>query len=155
MLEISKVSSVLSDAGVECISCQPESKLECVVRVSPEHARKTLATLRDSELECSILMDTFGADMGEKGIEVTYYLMSQKLNADVHVKCRIPQGGSYWSVTDEFLSALFPERELCEMFGLFLEGHSNPKRLLTSAGYINPLLKSTEIRGKEEVWNRL
>lgn len=173
-LESSQVSKILEDAGIRPLSCQDESKLGMVVRIRPEDNAATLTALRDCGFGFEMLVDTFGADMGdpqpavpadpennveakpakEGGIEVTYYLLSMRSNVDIRVKCRLPYGAVYQSVIDVFKSVLFPERELCEMYGLVLEGHPNPKRLLTNVNYINPLLKSTPIRGKEEVWNR-
>ena len=51
-------------------------------------------------------------------------------------------------------SKLPSERELCEMFGLYLEDHPNPNRLITNPKFTTPLLKTVKIRGREEVWNR-
>ncbi|MRR12205.1 hypothetical protein EG835_07005, partial [bacterium] len=48
-------------------------------------------------------------------------------------------------------SALLPERETAELFGLALCGHPNPKRLLTTEGIEPLLLKSVPIRSAEEV----
>ena len=98
------------------------------------------------------LIDVFGADIDEE-IEVTYRLRNLDENEDVLVKFRLAYGASYDSVWEIFPSALLPERELCEMFGLFLEGHPNPKRLLTTEGLPPFLRKEVAIRTKEELWN--
>jgi Ni,Fe-hydrogenase III component G len=52
--------------------------------------------------------------------------------------------------------ALYPEREIAEMFGLDLCGHPNPKRLLTTEDSPPALLRrSTPIRTDEEVHDRV
>lgn len=161
-LEKTHINSVLEAAGVTVQSVDEVPHLGVVIRVEPSAAHETLRALRDGELKFEMLVDTFGADLSEYGdeadtetpIEVTYHLRSFVNDCDVRVKFRLPFEGVYHSVIDLFQSVLMPERELCEMFGLYLEDHPNPKRLITNPKFVHPLLKSVPIRGKEEVWNR-
>lgn len=154
-LEPTQLSSVLAASGVEPLSVEEESAIGIVIRLNAADAKTALQALRDSELQFEMLLDTFGADMAEdEEIEVTYHLRSLSNDFDVRIKIRHPYDDEYQSVTSIYKSALLPERELCEMFGLFLEGHPNPKRMLTHEGLINPLRKSFEIRGREEIWSR-
>ena len=161
-LEKTHVNKVLDAAGGTVSSVEEEAHLGIVIRVEPQDVHATLRALRDGELNFEMLVDTFGADLSEYGdeadtetpIEVTYHLRSFENDCDVRVKTRLPFEGVYHSVIDLYTSVLLPERELCEMFGLFLEDHPNPKRLVTNPKFTTPLLKSVKIRGKEEVWNR-
>lgn len=161
-LEKTHVNNVLDTAGVTVSSVEEDAHLGIVIRVEPQDVHATLRALRDGELNFEMLVDTFGADLSEYGdeadtetpIEVTYHLRSFENDCDVRVKTRLPFEGVYHSVIDLYTSVLLPERELCEMFGLFLEDHPNPKRLVTNPKFTTPLLKSVKIRGKEEVWNR-
>jgi NADH:ubiquinone oxidoreductase subunit C len=173
MLDATKLKSTLTVASVPFISVEEEGKLGAVIRVTPAHRDQLITYLRDSALAFTQMLDIFGADIEatdsvegdeEKGIaarlatpgyiEVTYYLRSMSHDTDVRVKIQLPYAGTYRSIIDLFLSALLSERELCEMFGLVLEGHPNPKRLVTNPHFTTPLLKSVAIRGKEEVWKR-
>lgn len=156
-LEQTHVNSLLEAAGVETLSVEEESKIGMVVRVMPEQVHPTLLALRDGDLSFEMLLDTFGADLGaeaELPIEVTYHLRSLTNDIDIRVKTCLPYDGEYHSVIDIFQSVYLPERELCEMFGLFLEDHPNPKRLLTNPELITPLRKSFQLRGKEDIWSR-
>ena len=156
-LEQTHVNNLLEAAGVETLSVEEESKIGMVVRVVPEQVHATLLALRDGDLSFEMLLDTFGADLGEQAelpIEVTYHLRSLANDIDIRVKTRLPYDGEYHSVIDIFQSVYLPERELCEMFGLYLEDHPNPKRLLTNPEFTTPLRKSVQIRSKEEIWSR-
>jgi len=151
------VNSLLEAAGVETLSVEEESKIGIVVRVVPEQVHATLLALRDGDLSFEMLLDTFGADLGaetELPIEVTYHLRSLGNGIDIRVKTCLPYDGEYHSVIDIFQSVYLPERELCEMFGLYLEDHPNPKRLLTNPELTTPLRKSVQLRSKEEIWSR-
>ena len=173
MLEATEIRSILSLASIPVLAVESEGKLGTVIRVTPQQRDGLLSHLRDSKLAFVQMLDIFGADIQsqpavepdpEKGIapraatagyiEVTYYLRSQKHDTDVRAKMQLPYGSEYHSVIGLFLSALLSERELCEMFGLVLLDHPNPKRLVTNQNFVTPLLKSVPIRGKEEVWTR-
>lgn len=152
-LETTHVSSILEAASIEILDMYEHPSLGIVVRINPEDNRRAMFALRDGAPAFEMLVDVFGADIADEGeIEVTYHLRCFAADADVRVKMRLPYEGDYHSVIDAYLSIQMPERELCEMFGLYLEDHPNPKRMLTNLNYINPLLKSTPIRGKEEIW---
>jgi NADH:ubiquinone oxidoreductase subunit C len=173
MLETAEIKSTLAVAGVATLSVETEGKLGTVIRVAPQHRDALIAYLRDSNLAFTQMLDIFGADIEarpaveadlEKGIEaqaatagyieVTYFLRSMSNDTDIWVKMQLPYEGDYHSVIKYFLTAHLSERELCEMFGLTLHDHPNPKRLVTNPHFTTPLLKSVSIRGKEEVWNR-
>jgi len=173
MLDATEIKSTLTVAGITTLSVETEGKLGTVIRVTDEHRDALFAYLRDSNLAFSQMLDLFGADIeakpaveadAEKGIEprpatvgyieVTYYLRSMANDTDIWVKMQLPYGGEYRSVIKFFLSANLSERELCEMFGLTLLDHPNPKRLITNPHFTTPLLKSVPIRGKGEVWKR-
>jgi NADH:ubiquinone oxidoreductase subunit C len=127
-------------------------KLGLVLRIEPEANVSTLTTLRAGGFVQ--LLDTFGVDMGE-AIEVTYRLRAlegETSKADLFVKLNLPYGATLASVSSVFHSALLAERELCELFGLKLSGHPNPKRLLTTEGLPPFLRKEIAIRTKEELW---
>jgi len=149
---IQQLSAALAAAGITPDDISSVDKLGIVLSVSPADTKETLDALRQhEELQFVQLIDLFGADV--RGIiEVTYRLRSLALNVDVLLKTELLYGATVSSVWEIFPAALLPERELCEMFGLFLEGHPNPKRLLTTEGLPPFLRKEVAIRTREELW---
>jgi len=173
MLDVATIKNALAVAGIPVLSVGTEGKLTTVIRVTGEQRDAVIAFLRNSDLAFTQMLDLFGADIEareaveadeEKGVpaqsatagylEVTYLLRSMSHDSDLHVKMSLPYEGDYHSIIHLFASAYLTERELCEMFGLILHDHPNPKRLVTNPHFTTPLLKSVAIRGKEDVWNR-
>jgi len=146
------LSAALDAANVTGYTLAEEGSLGLVLRIPVEANRAVMDALRQHpDLAFVQLIDTFGADVRDL-VEVTYRLRSLKLNADLLVKTELPYGATLPSVSTTFVSALLAERELCELFGLALTGHPNPKRLLTTEGLPPFLRKEVAIRTKEELW---
>jgi len=146
------LSSIFERAGLT-VAVEQVPVLGIVCRAQGLDARAVLEALRDSDHSFNFLVDTFGVDTGE-AIDVVYRVRSYSRDEDVVIKVEHAYDSVYASVWDIFPSALMPERELCELFGLSLTGHPNPKRLLTTDG-IPPLLrKAIPIRGADEVRDR-
>jgi NADH:ubiquinone oxidoreductase subunit C len=151
--DAASIRSVLSDVRASGAEVE-ETPLGVLCRVPISAVREALQALKGSDHAYDFMVDTFGSDTGE-AIELTYHLRSFSRNEDVYVRAETPYGSTMLSVWDLFPAALMPERETAEMFRLGLEGHPNPKRLLTTEeGGDGFLLKSTEIRSAEEVRNR-
>lgn len=146
------VAKVFESAGVHG-EIEDVPNLGAVFRIESSRVRDALGALKGSDRGYDFLVDTFGVDTGE-AIDVVYRVRSRMLDEDVVLKAAHKYDATYASVWDIFPSALMPERELCELFGMKLAGHPNPRRLLTTDG-IPPLLrKSIPIRGAEEVRDR-
>jgi len=128
-----------------------ESALGEVARVTPDAVVDALAALKAAGFES--LVDLLGCDTGE-AIELTYHARSYATARDVYVKTTVPYDADIASAWNVYPSVLMPERETAELLGLSLEGHPNPKRLLTTDG-IEPLLrKGVPIRSVEVVKHR-
>jgi NADH-quinone oxidoreductase subunit C/D len=119
----------------------------------PEQVTGALAALKASDLGFVMLVDLFGTDTAEE-VEITYHLRSFARDEELYAKTRLPYGGTLVSVWESYPAALLLERETAEMFGLVLEGHPNPKRLLTTEGLAPLLLKSTAVRDVHEMRER-
>ncbi|MCL2403586.1 MAG: NADH-quinone oxidoreductase subunit C [Coriobacteriia bacterium] len=149
---IDLVNALFDDLDIGAYQIAEESSLGVVLRLDAEDVLDALQAFRDSaELQFEQLIDLFGADVRDL-VEVTYRLRSLTNNIDIVLKCELPYDASYSSVGQVYAAAWLPERELCEMFGLSLLNHPNPKRLLTTEGLPPFLRKSTAIRTKEEIW---
>ncbi len=151
------IADILARVGVDGgVSAEIEQvePLGPVLRVDASDTAAALAALKDSDLAYVMLVDLFGIDIGE-AVDIVYHVRSLSSTGDAYLKARYEYGSALTSVWKVHPAALLPERECAEMFGLSLEGHPNPKRLLTVEGaMLPPLLKSTEIRTAEEVRSR-
>ena len=150
MISKAHIAELLSAASVKPISLEEESHLGLVLRVNVVDLLTTFAALQDSFEQ---LIDLLGADLlaRDGAIEVTYRLRSLRENTDLVIKVALTPGAALPSVTGFYLSALLPEREACEMFGLKLTGHPNPKHLLLTEGLPPMLLKSVPLRSEEDI----
>ncbi|MCX8007190.1 MAG: NADH-quinone oxidoreductase subunit C [Coriobacteriia bacterium] len=144
MLRAADVERLL--AGVDSAEVA-EERLGVVARVGRDAVEDALIRLRDAGFES--LVDLLGIDMQDH-VEVVYHLRSYQSGQDVFVKTALPHDGELRSVWQVFPSALMPERETAELFGLRLAGHPNPKRLLTTDGVAPLLRKDVPVRTPEE-----
>lgn len=142
------IKHILASAGITAEV--EETGLGVVAHVDSGAAAEALAALRASDADFRMLVDLFGADTGEQ-VEITYHLRSFSRDEELFVRTALPCDGCLRSVWNSYPSALAPERETAELLGLTLDGHPNPKRLLTTDG-VEPLLrKAVSIRSVEEV----
>lgn len=146
--DLAAVNKVL--AGFPAATDIEDAPVGVIVRCAQKDASAVLKSLRDGDLDYCMLIDLFGLDTGER-IEITYHLRSLSRDEDMYVRCGVDYDGSVHSVWNVYPSALLPEREAAEMFGLTLSGHPNPKRLLTTDGTPPFLRKSVPVRGAQEV----
>ena len=151
-LDTTAARGVFERAGVAA-SVETLEGLGVVCRVPAGDVRPALAALRNCDLGFGFLVDLFGIDTGE-AVDVVYHLRSFTRDEEVFVKAVHDFNATLTSVWDIFPAALMPERETCELFGLRLSGHPNPKRLLTTDGCEPYLRKSLEVRTAEEVRDR-
>lgn len=131
----------------------PAEESETTFYVEKAQLSSALHGLCAAEVPFDFLVDLFGIDTGEE-IEAVYLLRSFSRNQDIVIKVNHAYGATLESIGDIYPAAFMPERELCELFGLKLAKHPNPKRLLTTDGCPPFLLKETKTRSAEEVRNR-
>lgn len=123
---------------------------QMVVFINKDDNLKALKKLNKFGYE--ILTDISGVDFLEQkgGIEVFYQLLSIKHKRRARVKCLVEKGEFLQSVMGLYKSANWAERELYDMFGVFIKGHTNLKRILMPDDwYGHPLLKSYPLKGDE------
>ncbi len=120
-----------------------------VGRVEGESVVPALGAIKEHDFD--MLIDLFAVDTGER-VELTYHLRSVPRDEDLYLRTAVDHGGEVQSCWLAYPSALYPEREAAEMFGIRFAGHPNPKRLLTSDHVEQPLLlKRVPVRTHEEV----
>ena len=113
-----------------------EHRGETTLLVERERIREVLATLRDHpDLRFGMLMDVTCVDyLGmdrEPRFNVVYHLLSMPNNTRLRVKIGVPEGDETApSVTPEWPTADYQEREVYDMMGIRFSGHPDLRRIL-------------------------
>ena len=86
-----------------------------------------------------------------KRFELVYQLLSVTLNQRVRIAAPIGDGEVAPSVSHLFSTAVWSEREVWDMYGIFFRGHPDLRRLLTDYGFEgHPLRKDFPLTGTVE-----
>jgi Ni,Fe-hydrogenase III component G len=116
------------------------------VTVKAEKLRDAVTYIKEKEGLFHLATIT-GVDLGEER-ELNYHF--NRPNLIFTVKVRVPGDKSVVpSITDIINGATIFEREINDLFGVFPEGHPNPKRLLMTEEWpegIYPLLKKWDVK---------
>ncbi|MBM3818430.1 MAG: NADH-quinone oxidoreductase subunit C [Acidimicrobiia bacterium] len=94
---------------------------------------ETCRALRDTpSLRFNVLTEVTAADYLPRNprFEVVYHLLSIPNRSKLRVKVRVEDGGSVPTVQQVWPSAGWPEREVWDMFGIIVDGHTDLRRLL-------------------------
>ncbi len=113
-----------------------------------------LLTLKNSDIEATILSDCFAADFPdrEKRFEIVYNLFSLKHNSRLIVKTQLTHTEKAPSICSLYSAANWYEREIFDLFGIDFESHPDMRRLLTDYGFIgHPLRKDFPLTGYLQV----
>lgn len=106
--------------------------------------------LRDEpSLRFDFLADVIGVDFlpREPRYEVVYHLVSLSHRHRLRVKVRVPDGGSVPTVQGVWPAANWHEREVWDMFGIFIEGHPDLRRILMAEDWEgHPLRKDYPVQ---------
>lgn len=116
---------------------------------------RVLTLLRDDQ-NCQFkqLVDVTAVDRPEQPerLELVYNLLSLKLNQRIRVKLSTDERSPVESACGVFSSAIWLEREVWDMFGVFFTGHPDLRRILTDYGFEgHPLRKDFPLTGFKEV----
>jgi len=86
-----------------------------------------------------------------KRFDLVYQLLSVRLNQRLRLVASVADGEIVPSVSHIFSSAIWAEREVWDMFGIFFSGHGDLRRLLTDYGFEgHPLRKDFPLTGTVE-----
>ncbi len=122
-----------------------------VVEIKPEQNVNALKSLKESScfkmcVELSAV--DYLAQDGE--FEIFYLLLNLDEAKRVRVQTRIKQNQAIESVEKIFKMANFAEREMYDMFGIYVNNHSYLKRILMPDDWVgHPLLKTYPLQGDE------
>lgn len=136
------------------------SRCEIVVGELILHARrgalvKVLGHLRDDpSLAFVQMVDLTAVDFPEREerFEIVYNLLSYKHNTRIRVKATTDEETPVPSLAEVYPAAVWFEREVWDMFGVFFSGNPDLRRILTDYGFEgHPLRKDFPMTGYVEV----
>ncbi|NPA50113.1 MAG: NADH-quinone oxidoreductase subunit C [Epsilonproteobacteria bacterium] len=145
-----EVLEKLKARGVEILDSYIET-LNLVIHIKPSQNVLTLKSLKeDSCYEmCSELsaIDYLAQD-GE--FEIFYQLLNLKEAKRVRVLTRIKENESIESIVPLYKMAHFAEREMYDMFGIYVNNHPYLKRIIMPDDWVgHPLRKDYPLQGDE------
>ncbi|KAL4796829.1 hypothetical protein BDV19DRAFT_77736 [Aspergillus venezuelensis] len=135
-------------------------KDELCIYVPPSGVIPTMSFLKyHTSAEFTAISDITAVDYPtrDQRFEVVYNLLSVRYNSRIRVKTYADEASPVPSVTGLFEGALWYEREVYDMFGVFFSGHPDLRRIMTDYGFDGhplrkdfPLTGYTELRYDEE-----
>jgi NADH-quinone oxidoreductase subunit C len=130
-------------------------KGELVLHAEADQICKVLQFLRD-DIECQfkMLVSISGVDYPDRSerFEIVYNLLSLTQNDRMRVKVRAAENQLVPTVTKVFSSAGWFEREIWDMYGIYFDGHTDLRRILTDYGFEgHPLRKDFPLTGYVEL----
>jgi NADH-quinone oxidoreductase subunit C len=122
---------------------------------SPAYSAALIAFLRDHEAcQFKILTDVTASDnpANIERFEIIYNLLSLKYNARIVVKVPLAEDQTIPTLSNIYSAALWYEREVWDMYGIFFSEHPDLRRILTDYGFEgHPLRKDFPLTGYVEV----
>ncbi|MCR2038915.1 NADH-quinone oxidoreductase subunit C [Campylobacter helveticus] len=121
-----------------------------VLEIQKEDNVKALTLLKGLGFEVFTEASAVDFVASKKGFVVFYQLLNLKQKLRVRVKTFVGVKERLQSVVHIFKGANWSEREIYDMFGIFIVGHPNLKRLLMPDDWFgHPFLKSYPLQGDE------
>ncbi len=129
------VEKAKADLG-DALTSAEEVLGDAVLHTGPDQLRRVAEYLKnDPAIDCNYLTNITGVDYLEQDrdlrFEAVYEIHSLTKNHTVRVRVGLDEDeASVPSVSDIWSGALFPERELFDMFGIDVPGHPDLRRLI-------------------------
>ncbi len=125
---------------------------QLVIYINPKDIREVAKVLKN-ELEYDFLSEMSAIDFMavRDGFEIFYQFLSMNKRKRLRIKYFITSKEAVETICDIFKSADWAEREMYDMFGIYINNHPYLKRLLMPDDWHgHPLLKSYPLIGDEE-----
>lgn len=132
---------------------QSVTRGEAILNVTRDGIVSALQTLRDG-FGFAQLVDVCGVDEPEnpQRFVVVYNLLSITRNRRIRLKLRTTEDLPVPSVAGVFPAAIWFEREVYDLFGVYFDGHPDLRRILTDYGFDgHPLRKDFPLTGFVEL----
>ncbi|MFC4350780.1 NADH-quinone oxidoreductase subunit C [Fodinicurvata halophila] len=128
---------------------------ELIIWTYRESLLKVMTVLRDDpNAQFKQLMDVTAVDYPDRPerFEVVYNLLSLKHNLRIRVKVPAAEDTPVPTVCEIYSSAIWFEREVWDLFGVFFSDHPDLRRIMTDYGFEgHPLRKDFPLTGYVEV----
>ncbi len=128
---------------------------ELTLEIHVESVERVIKFLRDDNTcRFEMLIDICGVDYPQRDprFDVVYHMLSVSTNMRIRVKVGVEEEGSMFSVSALYSTAGWFERELWDLFGIYVTGHPDLRRLLTDYGFEgHPLRKDFPLTGYVEL----
>ena len=128
---------------------------EATLHASREGLGDLFLWLRDDP-DCGfrMLIDVTAVDWPQRAarFDVIYNLLSMRHNLRLRVKVAVPEETTVPTAFDVWSAALWLEREVWDMYGIYFAGHPDLRRILTDYGFEgHPLRKDFPLTGYVEM----
>ena len=128
---------------------------ELTLEVRVEALERIIKFLRDdSACRFEMLIDICGVDYPEREprFDMVYHLLSISNNMRIRVKAGVEEEAAVPSVSGLYSTAGWFEREVWDLFGIYITNHPDLRRLLTDYGFEgHPLRKDFPLTGYVEL----
>jgi NADH-quinone oxidoreductase subunit C len=147
--------NVLRFAEEDILKSSFEHEVQSIY-ISPASLLRILTNLRDHKQFCfDQLVDIVSVDYPKatKRFELTYHLLSHKYNKRIFIKVSLKDGEPISTVLDVYCNALWYEREVFDLMGIYFTGHPDLRRILTDYNFDgHPLRKDFPLYGYTQVY---
>jgi NADH-quinone oxidoreductase subunit C len=128
---------------------------EVIIKVDSTKLKDVIIFLKNHE-SClfQLLIDITVIDypQKQKRFDVVYNLCSVKYNCRIKVLTSVDELTPVSSISDIYKAANWMEREVWDMYGIYIESHPDLRRILTDYGFEGyPLRKDFPLSGFKEV----
>ncbi|KAI5288201.1 NADH-ubiquinone oxidoreductase 30.4 kDa subunit, mitochondrial [Ascosphaera atra] len=157
-----ETSKALHHYGNYLMGCMPKYiqqysvyKDELTIYIAPSAVIPVFTFLQNhTAAEYTQISDITAVDFPSRDMrfEVVYNLLSVRYNSRIRVKTYADEATPVPSLTSLYDGALWYEREVWDMFGVFFVGHPDLRRIMTDYGFDgHPLRKDFPLTGYTEV----
>ena len=128
---------------------------DIIIEIDAKNIKTVLTFLKDHE-NClfKLLVDIIVIDFPEKNarFKIIYNLLSVKYNLRIKLITFINEISPLESVTNLYKNANWLEREIWDLYGIFILKHPDLRRILTDYGFEgHPLRKDFPLSGYKEI----
>lgn len=145
------LDEIIKDLGDKITSFSQEGYIISLL-TTKFHAKNIIQYLKNKKF--NILTDLSAVDYPdrEERFEILYNLLNIFDNQRIILKFGLKNQEELESIADVFNAAIWYEREVWDMFGIYFTNHPDLRRILTDYGFEgNPLRKDFPLTGFKEV----
>jgi NADH:ubiquinone oxidoreductase subunit C len=145
-----------NDSVLEDIHSKDNRAAQVISIISSRQDLKILAAFLKmhslSRVSCAIDITVVDKINSELRFNINYQLLSTLINTRIIISTFVSEDGSVISLQSLYKAFNWSEREVWDMYGIFISKHPDLRRILTDYGFIGfPLRKDFPLSGFKEV----